>query len=96
MRSVFEVIDKRGKTIYLSHERWRHINHEHPELSGFLGEIKDTLLYPSSICQFDDTIWYFYKYLKHRFISEKYLLVIVKYLNGEGFIITAYLVGLIK
>jgi hypothetical protein len=40
----------------------------------------------------DTNVRYYYKYYKNRKSKAKYLRVIVKYLNGEGFIITAYFV----
>lgn len=49
---------------------------------SILNKIKDYEL--------DKTINYYYKYFKNRKSPAKYLLVIVKYLNGEGFIVTAY------
>ena len=44
----------------------------------------------------DEKINYYYRYFKNRKSPAKYLLVIVKYLNGHGFIITAYFVRSIK
>ena len=45
--------------------------------------------------ELDENVKYYYKYFKER-ESAKYLLVIVKYLNDHGFIITAYFVRNIK
>ena len=44
----------------------------------------------------DENVSYYFKYLKHAAYSKKYLLVAVRYLNGKGFIITAYLETNIK
>ena len=38
----------------------------------------------------DKSVRYFYKDFKERVPSERYLLVSVKYLNGEGFVITSF------
>ncbi len=92
MTHVFEVVDKSGKRIHLSPERWAHIRQDHPEVED-LDALTETLVRPASVAQFpEDNIAYFYRYCKHRPSSDKYLLVIVKYLNGEGFVITAYYV----
>ncbi len=95
---IFEVEDKSGRKIHLSKERWSHINEEHPEVAPYLEEIKETLKNPVKITtyEFDENIKYYYKYLKERESDAKYLLVIVKYLNKHGFIITAYFVRHIK
>lgn len=54
--------------------------------------IQITIKHPNSIRYFEDdeNVRYFYKEFKHRAPSERYLLVSVKYLNGEGFIITSF------
>ena len=83
MSSIFEVEDVTGRLIHLSEERWTHINREHPELANLLDEIKDALMNPIRYdpWEFDANIRYFYRYYKYRKSAEKYLLVIVKYLN---------------
>ena len=98
MTWIFEFEDKSGRKIHLSNERWKHINQEHPEVAPYIEEIKETLKNPIKITdyEFDDKIKYYYKYLKERESKAKYLLVIVKYLNNHGFIITAYFVRYIK
>ncbi|MBI5064955.1 hypothetical protein HZA97_01850 [Candidatus Woesearchaeota archaeon] len=95
---VWVIKDKTRRCIFLSHERWRHINQEHPEISEYFEELKYTLEKPLKISTYenDEKIKYYYKYFKQRNTSSKYLLIIVKYLNGKGFIITAYFVRNIK
>jgi len=73
MDYVFEVIDKSGRKMHLSKERWQHICLEH---SDFI-----------SIGRTDDTIHYYYKFYK---IKKEYLIVSVKYLNGDGYIVTSF------
>ncbi len=46
MSWVFEIKDKSGRKIHLSKERWTHINQEHPEVSNYLEEIKETIQSP--------------------------------------------------
>ena len=97
MPRIFESKDKSGRNIYLTDERWKHINKDHPEVAPYLEEIKETLKNPIKITayEFDENVKYYYKYFKER-EKAKYLLVIVKYLNNYGFIITAYFVRYIK
>ena len=94
MTRIFEIEDKSGRKIHLLNERWKHINQEHPEVAPYLEELKEILKNPVKITayEFDENIKYYYKYFKER-ESAKYLLVIVKYLNYHGFIITAYFAG---
>ena len=92
MDSIFEVTDKSGRKIHLARERWNHINNEHPEVAPYLDDIKDALVRPLKTFQheYDDKLHYYYKDFKQK--QPRYLLIIVKYLNGNGFIITAYFV----
>ena len=98
MTYIFQTTEKSGRKIHLSKERWTHINQEHPEVSNYLEEINETLKSPTKIktYEYDEAVRYYYRYYKSIKSPAKYLLVIVKYLNGEGFIITAYLVRGIK
>ena len=95
---IFEVKDKTGRKIHLSKERWKHITTEHPEIVPYIEELKETLRNPNKITKYDfnENVNYYYKYLKNRKSLAKYLLLIVKYLNRHGFIITAYFVRHIK
>jgi len=97
MTRIFEVEDKSGRKIHLSDERWKHLNQEHPEVAPYLEDIKETLKNPVKITTYelDDNVKYYYRYFKER-ETAKYLLVIVKYLNNHGFIITVYFVRNIK
>lgn len=89
MDVVFEIFDSSGRKIRLTATRWAHINQEHPEVAPFLGEVEETLRKPlkAVLFQDDQSICSYYKFLKRK---RRYLLVIVKYLNAHGFIITAY------
>ncbi len=89
MTQIFEVKDKSGRKIHLSNEQWKHIVTEHANLSDKIEDIKDTLANPLTIrrSKFDEKVRFYYKFYKN---LSKYLLVSVKYLNGEGFVITAF------
>ncbi len=88
MEIIFEITDKSGRKIHLSKERWSHIRMEHPEITE-PEEIKQILITPIKILESDrdpNVRWY-YIYKKER---KRYLKVSVKYLNGEGYVITAH------
>jgi|SRR3989344_3717592 len=92
MSYVFKIKDKDGKEIYLSKERWKHIL-KHPKMDeNQLDNIKDTIenQINKKYSEEDSFVRYFYKYFKQNKVEEKYLLVAVKYLNGEGFVITSF------
>lgn len=93
MARVLEVKDKNGKLIYLTDERYKHIL-KHPEMHNSLQLIEQTVKNPDKMVQYliDSGIRFYYTHHKNRKSKARYLRVVVKYLNGEGFIITAYFV----
>ena len=95
MEFVFEVTEKTGRKIHLSRERWRHITTKHPNMSNKLEEIKEALINPLLIIphKFDDTMRNYYIYYK---LKKDYLLISVKYLNGGGYVSTAFITRKIR
>ena len=91
MKLVFETTDQKGRKIHLSEERYKHII-KHPNMQDPLGNIKSAIKNPTAIRynEEDEKVIYFYKEFKEKEPSERYLLVVVRYLNGEGFIITSF------
>jgi len=89
MDYVFEVVDKSKRRIHLSRERWKHISIKHTNMSNKLENIKCALINPIFIVphKFDNMIRNYYLYYK---LKKDYLLVSVKYLNGEGYVATAF------
>ncbi|MEK6884386.1 MAG: hypothetical protein AABY22_32440 [Nanoarchaeota archaeon] len=92
--NILEVIDKTGRKIRLTRKQWTHITSPtspHAYMANYLEEVKDTLIKPDKIVPstYDDNKANYYKYYKR---EKEFLRVIVRYLNGEGFIITAYFV----
>lgn len=93
MSDIFEIVDKNNKRIRLTKERWKHIlKHPHMSKPNQIDNIQLTLKNPTTIRYEEKDEWvnYFYKEFKHMPTTERYLLVSVKYLNGEGFIITSF------
>lgn len=97
MDNLLEIIDITNRIIFLTNERYRHII-SHPEMQNKLGLIQETLEIPLKItnCILDEKIKYYYRYYKFIDSKAKFIKVIVKYLNGKGFIVTSYLVETIK
>ena len=90
MKYVLEIIDKFRRKIYLSKERWKHIMLDHPDVKE--EEIKLTLQKPARVIDKRKNKRFYYQYFKYKKPPSKFLRVIVKYLNGEGFVISAYFV----
>jgi len=88
---VLELIDKYGETIHLSKKQWSHISKKHPEIES-LEILKEGITKYDKITNhsFDPTVYYFYKFYKYKRAPYKFLCIAVKYLNGTGYIITAY------
>ncbi len=98
MENIFEILDKTGRKIYLSKERWRHITSPsslHPYMASYLEEVKIALTEPTLIVghYYDTTKANYFFYLKNK---RQYLLVAVKYLNGKGYITTSFIVRNLK
>jgi len=91
MDRSLEWVDKFGKKIKLNNKQYKHIK-KHPHLNDPLEVLKLTIENPTTVRynEKDSTVRYFYKEFKEMPAEERYILVSVKYLNGEGFIITAF------
>lgn len=83
--------------MHLSRERWTHIRKKYPEIEDS-EMLRETIVKHDKITQVhaDQTIHYFWRYCKNRLSEDKFLLVVVKYLNGEGYILSAYYEDKIK
>ena len=85
---IFTVKSKENKLIRLTVKQWKHIVYRHPEMTNKLIQIEKTIIYPDYIKACEENIIKYYKYIKE---EAKYIVVAVKMLNGEGFIVTSYL-----
>lgn len=97
MSHIFEVIDKLGKEVHLSDERWSHIRKKHPEVQEWEW-IKETLKNPDKSVEdeYNESTIYFYKFYKNTKAQNRYLCVIINYLNRKGYVLTAYFTKHIK
>ena len=90
---IFSVIVG-GRKIHLSDKQWKHIINFHPNVDNF-EKIKEALSNPLIIKKdnFDSSLNYYYKYDKTK---NMHLMVSVKYLNGDGFVITSFYIKKIR
>lgn len=89
MTSIFEIFDKIQRRIRLTKERWNHIQQQHPRINN-IEVLKKTLSAPIKIIPSihdSERVKYYYSYNKY---IRRYLFMVVKYLNGHGFIITCF------
>lgn len=95
MNIIFEVKDKSGRKIRLTKEQWSHIREDHPNVEN-QEDIENAVKNPIKTLYLERGKTIYFKYFKNRKDPEKFLKVIAKYLNGNGFIITAYFTRSIK
>ena len=96
MNYIFEITDKTGRKIRFTKKQWSHIRQHHSDIED-PEEILKTLENPDQIFNDErENVQNFYKYFKHKNLNSKFLKVIVRYLNGDGFILTAHFTRSIK
>ncbi|QHV01149.1 hypothetical protein [Synechocystis sp. CACIAM 05] len=89
--SVFTPLDFVVRT---SEEYWQKVILKHPDILGLENEVKATLSQPDQIRRSsrDPNILLFYLILK----EKRWVAVVTRKLNGDGFLITAYQTDAIK
>lgn len=87
-----------GRIIRLSDERYRHLVSSHQEMSHQLRKIKETLLSPSKVVQSnsDLNVLLYYKRFSQTVVGNKFLCIVVKSMENDYFILTAYFTDTIK
>ena len=91
MEIVFDTIDKTGRRIRLTKSQWSHIRRDQPDVQE--EDVEKTVINPIKIVQTrKPNKFFYYYYYKDRKGKSKYLRVIARYLNGDGFVVTAYFV----
>ena len=81
------VVSKNSFSIRLTAERWSHITEEHCELAGMKLEVLETIANPTRVFLGNEE-----ELLAIRELEEgKFLVVVYRELEKDGFIITAFL-----
>lgn len=91
---IFKVKSVLGKEIILTKRRWDLITIiKHPSMKSEEKEVESVLTDALEVrtSKSDSDVFLYYKKQ-----NEYYICVVVKHLNGEGFIITAYKTNIIK
>jgi hypothetical protein len=89
--------DYQNQSVRLTEERLTHIL-QHPELSMMENAITETLKNPEKVIRSnsDHTVLLNYRFYTQTLIGDKWLCIVVKYLENDAFIITAYFTDRIK
>lgn len=94
---IFEIVSKLGKKVRLTEIQWTHIKYKHIELDNQISKMISALQEPDFVYYSPlEENYHYVKLFKETPISEKYLLIIIKHLNQEGFVITGFFVSEIK
>lgn len=83
--------DQLGRTIRLTAERYAHIL-EHPEMAEQLDKIRETVAQPSEIIatNADETVRIYQRHYSKTPVTSKFLLVVIKMLDEDAFVLTAF------
>lgn len=86
-----------GRSIRLTDERLAHIL-QHPEMIDMGAQIDRVLESPAEVrlSRSDTTVQLFYQYYAETRVGGKWLSVVVKCSNNDGFVVTAYLTDRLK
>ena len=86
-----------GNDVRLTDERLAHIL-QHTEMAGMEAEIERVLEAPAEVrvSRSDESVSLFYKYYSRTRVGGKWLCAVVKYTQGEAFVVTAYLTDRLK
>lgn len=87
-----------NRNIRLTDERMGHIELDHPEMSGQIDKIAETLQKPEIVIRSnsDPEVELFYRYYSETPVGDKYMCVIVKGRGEDLFIITTYFTDTMK
>jgi len=81
-----------GRSVRLTDERLSHIL-DHPEMRGMETEIERVLREPElvRVSRSDVSVRLFYDFYAQTIVGGKWLCIVVKYLEDDAFVVTAYL-----
>lgn len=90
-------VDYQGKRIRLTEERLAHIL-EHPEMREMEPRIAETLAQPEKVVESlsDEQARLYYRFYLSTRIGNKHLCVVVKDVDADAFVVTAYLTDKVK
>jgi len=89
--------DYEGRLLRLTHEREVHIL-THPEMADMEPALEEALAGPDSVVESnsDPTVRLYYRRFLETPVGDKFLCVVVKVIEVDAFVITAYLTDKVK
>ena len=90
--------DLHGRSVRLTEERLLHFQTEHPEMAEQLSRLSETLAAPDRIIRSrtDETVELFYRHYSSTPVTSKFLCIVIKAVQNDAFIITAYYTDTVK
>lgn len=90
-------LDYEGRRVRLTEDRLAHIL-EHPEMIGMRPKIAETLANPERVVESlsDAQARLYYRFYFGTKVGNKHLCVVVKVLDADAFVVTAYLTDKVK
>ena len=87
-----KLVDYLGRTVRLTDERLAHIL-EHPEMLAMESKLEETLRQPQRVVRSrtDAQANLNYRLYFNTLVGDKWLCAVVKYLDSDAFVLTAYL-----
>lgn len=87
---VFTVHSVLCRHIRLTETQWRHIR-KRQEMRSQFNRMRATLSEPDVVYYVpDESSYHYYRFYPQTPVSRKYMLVVVKHLDDEGFVITCF------
>ncbi len=96
-RPTRTITDYRGRNVRLTDERWRHVI-EHAEMMGQLRKLRSTLHSPDRVLhsRLDASVHLYYRWFESTTVGSKHLMVAVKDVGADAFVITAFFTDEVK
>ena len=91
MSTIATTTSKNKRAIKLTAERWFHIIESHDYMAGYFHDVLETVRDPDFLVSGREEELLAAKFYKKTHISSKYLIVIYRERNKEGFVITAFM-----
>ena len=90
--------DLNNRKVRLTDERLEHFENDHPEMSGQIDKVAETLSQPEVIVRSgtDSEVELFYRHYMVTPVGEKYMCVVLKVKDADVFILSAYFTDTIK
>ena len=91
--------DPLGRPVRLPYERWQHICARHPEMEALPEYVHDTVARPdvTAISETDpETVILYEKQYQGLALGNGWVRVVVKYLDDDAFVLTAFVSGRVR